>query len=106
MAVLLNRLTIHGVATGLGHEIHAKRDILLCMNALGKPNMMQMNTDRLDKAHAEIHKELRKEMAKKANGAVMNPGDADGIQRLTMCEFSVAVTCKQNTASIVYEELW
>ena len=50
---LLNRFVIHGHAVGLGHEIHAERAILLCMNALGKPNMMQMNTDRLAKAHAD-----------------------------------------------------
>ena len=101
MAVLLNRLVIHGVATGMGHEIHAERQILLCMNALGRPNMMQMNTDRLDKAHAEVQKELRKAMAEKTGGAtVSNEG---GVQRLTMCEFSVLVTCKQCTGSIVYE---
>jgi hypothetical protein len=100
---LLNRLTITGIATGLGHEIRAERTILLCMNALGNPNMMQMNTDRLDSAHAEVHKELRKEMANKVGGAVINPGDASGIQRLTMCEFSVNVTHKQDTTSIVYE---
>ncbi len=102
MALLLNRLTIIGIATGLGHEFRAERTILLCMNALGNPNMMQMNTDRLDSAHAEVHKELRKEMAK-VGGAVINPGDANGIQRLTMCEFSVNVTYKQDTTSIVYD---
>lgn len=103
MAVLLNRLTITGIATGLGHELYAERTILLCMNALGKPNMMQMNTDRLDTAHAEVHKELRKEMANKAGGFVINPGQASGIQKLTMCEYSVTITYKQETASMVYE---
>ncbi len=100
---LLNRLTIIGTATGLGHEIRAERTILLCMNALGKPNMMQMNTDRLNSAHAEVHKELRKAMAKKVGGAVLDPNDPNGIQRLTMCEFSVLVTYKQDIASIVYQ---
>ena len=101
---LLNSFVVDGIATGLGHEIHAERTILLCMNALGKPNMMQMNTDRLAKAHAEIQKELRAEMAEKAGGFVMNPGDASGIQKLTMCEFTVTVTFKQDTTPIVYEE--
>jgi hypothetical protein len=101
---LLNRFVIHGHAVGLGHEIHAERAILLCMNALGKPNLMQMNTDRLAKAHAKIQKELRGGMAEKAGGHVINPGDASGIQRLTMCEFIVTVTCEQCTVPIVYEE--
>ena len=57
---LLNRFVIHGHAVGLGHEIHAERAILLCMNALGKPNTMQMNTDRLAKAHAEMKGIARK----------------------------------------------
>ena len=35
---------------------------------------------------------------------VINPGDASGIQRLTMCEFIVTVTCEQCTVPIVYEE--
>lgn len=100
---LLNRFTFRGIATGMGHEIRAERTILLCMNALGKPDLMQMNTDRQDKAHAEIQKELRKAMAEKAGGAVLNPDDPSGIQRLTMCEFSVAVTCTQDTTSIVYQ---
>lgn len=104
MAVLLNRFTIIAIANGLGHEIHAERTVLLCMNALGNASMMQMNTDRLDKAHAEVHKELRKAMAEKAGGAVMNPGDVSGIQKLTMCEFNTTVTCKQDTTSIVYED--
>ncbi len=100
---LLNRLIIYGIATGLGHEIRAERTVLLCMNALSKPNLMQMNTDRLDKAYAEIHKELRKAMAEKSGGAVTNPGDVNGTQRLTMCEFSVVVTCRQDLTPIVYE---
>ena len=99
---LLNRFVIHGHAVGLGHEIHAERTILLCMNALGKPSLMQMNTDRLAKAHAEIQKELRGGMAKKAGGHVIN--HAAGIQRLTMCEFIVTVTCEQSTIPIVCEE--
>jgi hypothetical protein len=46
-------------------------------------------------------------MAEKAGGAVMNPGDVNGIQKLTMCEFNTTVTCKQDTTSIVYEnEPW
>ncbi len=100
---LLNRLIISGIATGLGHAIHAERSVLLCMNALGKPNLMQMNTDRLDEAYAEIHKELRKAMTERAGGAVMNPGDVNGTQRLTMCEFSVVVTCRQDLTPIVYK---
>jgi hypothetical protein len=101
--ILLNRLIITGIATGLEHEIRAEREVLLCMNAMGKPNMMQMNTDRLDKAYSELHKELRKKMAEHAGGGVVNPGDPSGIQRLTMCEFAVTVTCKQNTTPIVYQ---
>lgn len=104
MAVLLNRLTIIAVASGLEHEIKAERTILLCMNALGNPSLMQMNTDRLDKAYAEVHKELRKGMAEKAGGSVINAGDKSSRQRLTMCEFTTTVTCKQDTADIVWED--
>jgi hypothetical protein len=103
MAIPLNRLIIRGIATDLGHEIYAERTILLCMNALEKPNLAQINSYKLDTAHAEVHKELRKEMANKTWELVINQSEASGIQKPTLCDFSVTITYKQETASIVYE---
>ena len=99
--LLLNRLIIVGVAVCSGREeVRETRTVLLVMNSDGDTKLKDLNRDRLDKAYTEIHRGLRAKMYEQAGGAA-----SGSPQRLTMEDYTISFTCKQETTPIVYDPL-
>lgn len=97
MPVILNHLTIMGVATcniAQRPELTDSRTVLLVMNRTGLRNL---NTKRIDDAYAKLHRSLRRQMFRQAGRSAYG-----SPQRLTMADYTVSFTCIHETTPIVY----
>ena len=101
MSVILNYLTIMGLATcnlAALPKLTDYRTILVVMNRLSSTGPRNINTKRIDKAYAELHRSLRRQMFRQAGtSSYGNP------RRLTLADYTVSFTCIHDTTPLVYE---
>ena len=101
MSVILNYLNIMGFATcniEQRPELTDSRNVLLVMNRLSSTGPRNINTKRIDKAYAELHRSLRRQMFRQAGtSSYGNP------RRLTLADYTVSFTCIHDTTPLVYE---
>jgi len=102
MSVILNHLSIMGFATCNTEqrpELTDSRNVLLVMNSINSTEPRNLNTKRIDKAYAELHRSLRRQMFRQAGtSSYGNP------RRLTLADYTVSFTCIHDTMPIVYDQ--